>query len=398
MKHIKSIIVGTLVLSMVAGCSSPKKLTEETFDVNFTMPSVTTQETEEPKPLTFETMYGDQLNSFLNHHYVFEGKDIPTYETNFYFIDAFIELSNYAQMGYFPITYQGYLDLSADFADDEFKTYGAYFVNYSERTLERIYILNKMAADNDITLTDETKANIDGVVLDTKNTAAELTGKSVDAMTSEEFDEWLALYYGPGMNEANLRDVLERFYMADAYTKYYSDNYNFADTVKNVPNINYALYYAPDTAEKAVKEVAKEKADKLLNSCKSVDDILTLATQDEDIFNYGEIHTIRGDAVEEFENWAYQEHQVGDMEVVYSKEYGYFVLGYTGTVELDEEDLTLIAIKDLNNAILSDIKNGKYEFYTNEAYFPANPLPTPTPVVATPEDIYNDMYETYLDQ
>ena len=48
--------------------------------------------------------------------------------------------------------------------------------------------------------------------------------------------------------------------------------------------------------------------------------------------------------------------------------------------------------------ILIDIKNKKYKFYTNDAYYPVSPIPTPTTAPKTANDIYNEMYNNYLDE
>ena len=67
------------------------------------------------------------------------------------------------------------------------------------------------------------------------------------------------------------------------------------------------------------------------------------------------------------------------MDIIYCSEYGYFVVGYLGTIELSEENLEYFALQDLNNKVLEDINNQKYEFYTNMPYYPAVTIATPTP-------------------
>ena len=41
------------------------------------------------KTLTFESIYGKQLQSYLNHRYEFNSKKIPVVESNYYFIKTY---------------------------------------------------------------------------------------------------------------------------------------------------------------------------------------------------------------------------------------------------------------------------------------------------------------------
>ena len=86
-------------------------------------------------------------------------------------------------------------------------------------------------------------------------------GKARSGM--KDLDEYLQFYYGPGNDEVHFRSVLERYYLADAYSAIYCDEYEFEDSVKYVPYVRYALFYAPDTAEQAEKDKALEQANKM---------------------------------------------------------------------------------------------------------------------------------------
>ena len=391
-KFIAISLLLTMGLATISGCNKKLSDTNAPSGIDFTMPSVTesTPEETEKAPETFEELYGPQLVKFLDHQYVFEGKEIPKQEFNFYLVDSFIELSNYATYGYLPATYQGFLDLSADYINDDFKTCGNYLVDYTEKTLERIYILNKLAEDNEITISDESKANIDSVVDDFKT--------SMGITSDEEVDKYLKLCYGPDMTEEMFREIFKRFYIADAYSKYYCANYNFKESDKTVPNVKYVLFYAPDTVDQTTKSKAYDTAVTFKNAAKTSEDMLKLAESNDSAYDYGEVTVSKGVMVERFEEWAYQSHTEGDFDIVYAPEYGYFVVQYLGTKELSQEELDNIAINDLNNAILSDIKNKKYKFYTNDAYYPVSPIPTPTTAPKTANDIYNEMYNNYLDE
>ena len=46
---------------------------------------------ENGEPETFEELYGNQLVNYLNHQYYFDGEAIPVNESNFYFINSFLD-------------------------------------------------------------------------------------------------------------------------------------------------------------------------------------------------------------------------------------------------------------------------------------------------------------------
>ena len=119
--------------------------------------------TETTQELTFETIYGSQIGGYLDHQYTFEGEAIPVSESNFYFINAFLELSQYAYYGQAPSTSEGYVDLSAEFGTD-YPTYGDYLVAYAENTIESTMIVCKMANDAGVTISDDYAQAIDDMV------------------------------------------------------------------------------------------------------------------------------------------------------------------------------------------------------------------------------------------
>ena len=253
--------IGTLLLSatvavtMIAGCSQQpgessavNSAAETTTAATSAQATGNTGTADPQEPQSFEELYATQLTNYLDHQYYFDGKAIPLTESNFYFINAFLDLSNYALMGYYPSTNLQYIDLAAEYQGEEYGTYGDYYVMYAENSLESSAILCARAEAEGVTLSAETKEAMDGMIEDIRNGSAANSGKSLD--------DYLQFYYGPGMNEANFRYALERYYLADAYSKVYCENYPFTEEEKNVPYVRYALFYAPETAEQSAKDQA----------------------------------------------------------------------------------------------------------------------------------------------
>lgn len=385
MKKIGTAIISTAIsVTMIAGCS--QQITETQAPVpgaetTTTAAAVQTSETVSPssdpqEPQSFEELYATQLTSYLDHQYYFDGMTIPKTESNFYFINSFLDLSGYANMGYYPATTLGYIDLAAEYSGDEYATYGDYFVKYAENTLETTYILYTKATAEGVTLSQETKDAIDQMIENIKNEKAVPSGKNLD--------DYLQFYYGPGNDEATFRQNLDRYYLADAYSKTYCENYQFTDEERNVPNIRYALFYAPETADQSAKDDALAAATAMKDSCSSIDDLSGLAQSAQEagtVYDQGDIDVPRGRTVPKFEEWAYEEGRTnGELDVIYAPEYGYFVVGYIGLKEQSKDVLDQYALQQLTKELMEEVDNNVHDFYTNDVYLPAPAAPTATPV------------------
>ena len=384
MKRIGAIILSTAVAaSMIAGCTKQITDTDPTgLSTNSTAAATSASadnsvsETDPQTPQSFEELYANQLVTFLDHQYYYDGEAIPTTESNFYFINSFLDLSGYAQMGYYPATNLGYIDLAADFSGDGYNTFGDYFIEYAENSIESTCILCARAKAENITLSDDTRKDIDAMFEDIKTTKAADSGMSLD--------EYLQFYYGPGNDEAHFRATLERYYLADAYTREYCKNYEFSDEEKNIPYIRYALFYAPETAEQSAKDQALSEATTMKDACSSIDDLTGLAQTAQEnglVYDQGDIAVPKGQMVPKFEEWAYGEGRtVGELDIIYAPEYGYFVVGYLGLQEQSSDVLDQYAMQQLSEEILAEIDEGKHDFHTNDAFLPAPEGPTATPL------------------
>ena len=366
---------------------STEETTAATSEV--TTPSATSEETLPSEDLTgktFENIYGSQLYTFLNHKYVFEGEEIPLVMSNFYFVNSYLDLCQYATAGYYPLNSEGYYDLAAQFDGEnpsEFKDYGELYVSYAEKTLENTLIINKRAKDEGVVISLENSNKIDETVngIDEKAKAAKVTP-----------EEYLKIYFGPDCTKENFKTVLETFYIADQYTHHYCDNYQYTDEEKYAPEIRYALFFAPD--DKSVTDEDRKEAEKNANELKSKADSLDkLKTLGQEAVTAGtcaesnDIHVTKGKTVQGFEDWSLDPaRKEGDIDVIHTTEYGYFVVGYLGVTEQDKETLDDIAMTKLSTEINNDIESGKYKFETKDAYAPAiTTVPTPTVTAQTQE-------------
>ena len=306
--------------------------------------------------LTFDTIYGKQLSNYLNRHYEFEGKKIPVVESNYYFIKTYGELCQYAAYGYLPATAEGYIDLSASYGTQG-ETYADYFVQQSELYLKRIYIYKQRATEAGLTLGDEDKKAIEAEITSRYEQQAKPAGVSLDYI--------LKLFFGPGCNEKTYRALLENAALASKYQQKYYEDFKVPEDQKNVPNITYALFYAPkSSASDDDKKKAEASAKEMLGKCKSIEDLKTLGTAAKSAGTCRDAGTLpvqKGKMVPAFEAWAYGTgRKVGEMGVIYADEYGYFCVGYNGTVELDESEKKDMASNALTAEVNEAIKAGQY--------------------------------------
>lgn len=331
------LLLSIFASSLFAGCGKTTAETDATIvsvetSADFTLPSETDPEpvTDPDEPHSFEDVYGNQLKTYLNHQYYFDGEAISLQESNFYFIKVFLELSGDANMGYYPVTPSGGLDLAAEveFENDDYKTYGDLFVKRAEESLETTLIKYNRAVENEIVLSEDTKAAIDDMIDSIREESATKAGMTLD--------EYLQLYFGDGYDEAVFRKILERFYIAEAYSKKYCENYPFSEDEIHAPNIRYALFYAPESADSDTKDRAYQAAQNMKNACRSAADLKDLA---QSAYESG-IVSEQGDTVamssqlsgySELRDWAFDEdRETGEVDIIYEPEVGYYVIGFLG--------------------------------------------------------------------
>ena len=377
------ILTAAIAATMIAGCGNKLSDTDPSAATGLTTPEPSqsadvSSETTPEAPKTFEDLYGNQIMTYMDHQYYFDGEPLLKQESNFYYINAFVDLSGYANMGYYPATALGFLDLAAEYSGEEYKTYGDYYVYYAENSIESTCILCARAKAEGVSLDEDTMKQIDEMIENLKTTKAPEAGLS--------FEEYLQLWYGPGMDEKSFRAVVERYFLADAYSKDYCQNYKFTDAEKKVPYVRYALFYAPQTADQATKDKALAAANAMKDKCKTIDDLTGLsetALANNEVMDQGDIAVPKGQMVKAFEEWSYgKDRKEGELDVIYAQEYGYFVVGYLGLKDQPESELNNIALKALSDGLLEEIKAKKHDFHTDTPFGPAPAAPTAT---AAPE-------------
>lgn len=373
MKKIKKVIALLLaVANLTAFAACTQRTAGETLAQN-TAAGSTGEVTPEPtKPLAeqkLEDNYGYQISAFLDRQYYFEGEPVPIAETNYYFIDSYLTLNQYAAYGGYPLLDGGFVDLSASMGtelreDGTFKTYGDFLVEYAERVIESTLIVDKLAREQGLTLSDESRESIDTMISTFNERFAIPENITLDQLFN--------LYYSDAVGEAEFRQIMENYYLAETYTNNYVDSFEFSEGQLYHPTVRYALYSAPEmTSTQDVLDSQEELANALFDECDNDVDMFELlgSTRQSsgEVTEYGEITVAKDQTVPAFDAWVFDEsRQEGDMTVLYAPEYGYFVVGYMGKSEIDYSEKQQIAVAALGDEVTAAIESGEYEFYTND--------------------------------
>ncbi|MCQ2482881.1 MAG: hypothetical protein MJ153_05305 [Clostridia bacterium] len=405
-KQIKSVLTLITATTLMFSSCSTKKTAEETeaptttseVDVETTEVSeeVIESETSETtiafdiNDYTFDTIHGSQLNCYLNHQYYFAKQAIPVTESNYYFIKAFLQLSEDAlKYDYYPVTSEGYIDLAAEIpAGDNgeaplYKTYGDMFKSYAETSLYSTYIILDNAKAIGITLGNEDLQKIEDTISSIETEEALAAG-----MTLEDY---LKVYYGPDCTVDAFRQVLTNFYINDAFTKYYLENFDYGDmpTIMS-PIIKFASFVLSDygavmtdaseevsgEGNEEAKLKAQAAAQAMYDQCNgSIDafgEIGSEAYANDECSLYGEVALIQGqvqiaDVVDE---WCLSPERIpGDMEIIYVEAYGYVLVGFVNIVE-NQDAMEQIAVENLTKQVNANIVNNTYAFHTNDDFLP----------------------------
>ena len=381
--------VNAVLADETSDTSASDTTASQTEGTTTTETSEETLETIDLSGKDIKNIYGSQLYPFLYHKYVFEGEEVPVTTSNFFFVNAFLDLCNYAYYGYYPLTSEGYYDLSADYTGEEYKNYGDIYVKYAEKSLVNTLVMNKLAKqegiDLDLKTTEKMSETMKGL-----EKKAQAAGKT--------FAEYLAIYFGPEMTPEIFEETMKLFYITDVYTQHYCDNYQFTDEEKKAPEVRYVLFMAAaGTASDDDKKAAEKNANDLKASADSLDKLKTLGQEAVSAGTSAEsndIHVIKGQTVKAFETWALDPaRKDGEIDVIYAEEYGYFVVGYLGKTDLPQDNLESIAVEKLGDALTADIEAGKYPFETKDAYAPAVTI-APTPTTAGTEPSSSDTAAT----
>ena len=282
----------------------------------------------------------------------------------------------------YPVTSENFADLNADIngPDEKIKTLGDLLIDHAEKTLMCTYASVERAGKENITLTQEKLDEIDDMLKQLENNGAASSNLSLEG--------YLKLYYGSDVTIESFKKILNNYYLNDKYIEEYCKKYNHKAEDKEIPNIRYVLFYAPSGSSEEDLNKAKKAAEDFRAKVTDLDSLKKLgdeAAAKEDgaegkAKESGDFTTPKGKAVKDFENWAWDaSRKEGDIDVIKSTDYGYFVVGYLGKVANEESELVNIATEAYQDELLKELDAGTIKFATDKPYEKPVAVSSPTP-------------------
>lgn len=370
-KGLAATMAVTMILSVTSCAKNGAEETTVASDESVTPVVSESATTSNPYNIAEEninTLYGDQLPVYLDHQYYFNGEPVSIVESNYYFIQGFSDLCDYATYMDLPTTSAGLIDLGARFNNNEegqpyLDTWGEFLVEYAETQIESTCLMVMWAEESGITLTADMLAEIDDFFVD-----LEVNSATPNGLTLEEY---LKIYFGESCTQEGLREVMCHLKLAELYMADYVDNYEFTEDQLMVPNVRYALFYAPAGTAEDIMSAQEAAAQALFDESETIELLQVngaIGYTEGTVYEYGDELTVDRDRMDTaFVDWAYDEsRQEGDVGLVQSDRFGFFVMGYLGKVELSYEGKTKIAMNTLNDTVQGIIDNGEYEFRTDD--------------------------------
>lgn len=362
------ILAATLMTSAFAAGCKKDAATSSTSDTGISLsidPNVTSngnnasgEDTLPTIKVSFEENYDmpaiNEMGKILSIH----GMQFTALDYNFYYANEYAQLLSMSMYGsYVPMTPAGFLDLDAEVTEGT--TLRDYLNSVVEADLQGEVFLLEYAQEKKLSLDDETLADIE-------NEIQEAVG-SADAY-GITLDEYLQSYYGPEATVEGLRTILQRYELVNLAMTHYVDNYQFAEGEDMLPTVYHVLYPTLDltTGEDLSEEeqkTASERAEALKASVTSLDSMKEkgkAAVDAGEAAEEAQYTIIPGEMVQEFNDWCFSEHEVGDIDIVKTR-YGYHVMYYVGSEKADDEQKKNLAYTILQNKLDEAMQSGEYD-------------------------------------
>ena len=373
---IAAVLTALMIMTSVclAGCSSSETTLASGGAVNSANGSVVTSDT--GLSLNTDYMTSSSENQYVKMSYEdnydaaaiaemgkivsIHGMQFTGLDYNFYFANEYSQLLAMSMQGSsygIPMTASGFIDMNGSLT--ETRTVAQYLNELVVSDLQGEVYLLEYAQSKNLQLSEDILNKIEEQFEEVA-TSSETLG-----MTS---DEYLQSYYGPDASVEALRAILQRYEMVNLAMKDYVTNYQFAEGEAMLPTVYHVLYPTIDlntgmelTAE--AQDAAKQKAEALKNSATSLED---MKTKGDAAMEAGEAAEARqytvslGQMVQEFEDWCFSKHEVGDVDVVKTM-YGYHVMYYVGQEEADDSQKQQIAYKQLQSEMETAVASGNYD-------------------------------------
>ncbi|MBO4473681.1 MAG: peptidylprolyl isomerase [Clostridiales bacterium] len=310
--------------------------------------------------MSFEDNYDAAAIAEMNKIVSIHGMQFTALDYNFYFANEYSQLLGMSMQGGsygIPMTEAGFIDMEGQLTEKY--TVKQYLNEIVISDFQGEVYLLEYAQSKNLQLDETVLSSIDEQFKETEETAKKY------GMT---LDEYLQSYYGPEATEEGLRAIMQRYELVNLGMQNYVKEYQFKEGEDMLPIVYHVLYPTIDLnttlelTEEAQAE-AKKKAEDMQASITSLEDMKTkgeAAVQAGEAAEANQYTVMLGQMVQEFEDWCFAKHEVGDTGVVKTM-YGYHVMYYVGQEPAGDSQKQQIAYKQLQAEMEEAVKSGNYD-------------------------------------
>lgn len=310
--------------------------------------------------MTYEDNYDQAAIDEMNKQVTIHGMQFSSLEYNFYFANEYTTMLSMSLRGgsyAVPMTDAGFLDMNAALTEE--KTVREYLQEVVVSDLQGEAFLLEYAQEKNLVLPQDVIDSIEDQFSQAEESATNY------GITLEDY---LKSYYGPEATVDGMRQILQRYEMINYAMQDYVDNYQFQEGEDMLPTVYHVLYPTIDLATRAAlseeeQNIAKQRAEDTQKAATSLDALKTKADEDVNAGIAAEAsqYTVsRGQMVEEFEDWCFETHNVGDVDIVLTM-YGYHVMYFVGQEQANDEQKRQIAYTILQRELDDAIASGLYD-------------------------------------
>ena len=310
--------------------------------------------------MSFEDNYDAAAIAEMSKIVSIHGMQFTGLDYNFYFANEYSQLLGMTMQGGsygIPMTESGFVDMDGQLS--ETRTVRQYLSEVVISDLQGEVFLLEYAQQHNLKLDEDVLKSSDEQFEEVEESSAKY-GISLD--------DYLKSYYGPDATEEGLRAIMQRYELVNLAMKTYVQEYKFAEGEDMLPVVYHILYPTIDLTtgaelDQAAQDEAKQKAEALKSSVTSLEDMKEkgeAATQAGEAAEANQYTVMLGQMVEEFEDWCFAKHEVGEVDIVKTM-YGYHVMYYVGQEPADDSQKQKIAYKHLQAEMDAALETGDYD-------------------------------------
>lgn len=304
-----------------------------------------------------ETDDSSYLADFSNMRIVFDGEETDPSVLEFYY-NAMVSNFLYS---YYSVLDQVGLSLDVPFSEQSYPgtgydTWYDYFFDRAAYSLHTEYAVGKEAAETGLTLTEQDESEVASIMAsyedaysgDVEEINAYLKEMYGRGATFDLFEKQVRLSYLAGRWQSDIEESLD--FSDEELRGAFSSEEEFESYNYDMVNVRHILVSSEESADEVLAEWQQDPTEENFAA------LAPLYTEDTGSSSTGGLYEgiMKGDMIEEFENWCFDEsRKAGDTGIV-ATDYGYHVMYFSSFGESVWREQALYILS-------SDIINGKID-------------------------------------